>query len=125
MESVGNDLTIALRDKRARQQALDASTEPLVPSVPPRKTLREHISQFAAKKDGLTKTERRRANAWRSFLNDYSKWGQEHIDDFQREHFDVFRKHLGSKEKKPRTRNNLLSNLLTVLRGHRAVGSGS
>jgi hypothetical protein len=68
VESVGNDLTIALQEKRARQQALDASTELVVPPVPPRKTLREHISQFRAKKDGLTKTERRRANAWRSFL---------------------------------------------------------
>jgi hypothetical protein len=117
-ESVGNDLTLALQEQKARQEALRASTEPVVPPVPPRKTLREHISRFAAKKDGLTKTERRRANAWRSFLNDFSKWwGKEHIDGFQREHFDVFRKHLASKGKKPRTQNNLLSSLLTFLRG--------
>jgi hypothetical protein len=77
------------------------STEPIVPAVPIPKTLREHISQFAAKKDGLTKTERRRANTWRSL-------GQEHIDDFQREDFYVFRKHLASAGKYPRTQSNLL-----------------
>jgi hypothetical protein len=55
---------------------------------------------------------------WRSFLNDFSEWwGQEHIDDFQREQFDAFRKYLASKGKKPRTQSNLLSNLLTFLRG--------
>jgi integrase len=117
-ESVGNDIHVALQEQKARQQTVDTSTQPAVPTVPPRKNLREHISQFAAKKDGLTKTERRRANAWRSFLNDFSKWwGQEHIDDFQREHFDVFRKHLASEGKKPRTQSNLLGNLLTFFRG--------
>jgi hypothetical protein len=71
-----------MQEQKSRQHAIDASTQPVVPTVPPRKTLLEHISQFAAKKDGLTKTERRRANAWRSFLKDFSKWwGQEHIDD--------------------------------------------
>jgi hypothetical protein len=73
-ESVGNDLALALQEQKARQKALETSTEPAAPTTPPRKSLREHISQFAAKKDGLTKTERRRANAWRSFLNAFSEW---------------------------------------------------
>ena len=92
-EAVGNDLTIALQEQKARQQTLEMSAEPVAPAAPASKTLREHISQFATKKDGLTKTERRRANTWRSFLDDFSKWwGREYIDEFQREHFDIFRK---------------------------------
>jgi hypothetical protein len=49
-ESVGNDLTLALQEQKARQKALETSTEPAAPGTPPRKSLREHISQFAAKK---------------------------------------------------------------------------
>lgn len=117
-ESVGDDLQVALQEQKAREKTLDASTETVVPSAPGRKTLRELISQFAAKKDGLTKTERRRANRWRSFLADFSQWwGREYVDEFRREHFDSFRKHLASTGKKPRTQRNLLSDLLTFLRG--------
>jgi len=70
-EGVGDDLQVALQEQKAREKTLDASTESVVPSVSGRKTLREYISQFAAKKDGPTKTERRRANRWRSFLADF------------------------------------------------------
>ena len=117
-EGVGNDLTLARQEQKARQRTLETSAEPAAPAAPPRKTLREHISKFAAKKDGLTKTERRRANTWRSFLAEFSGWwGREYIDDFQREQFDLFRKHLASTGKNPRTQSNLLSHLLTFLRG--------
>jgi hypothetical protein len=117
-ESVGSDLTLALQEQKARQRALDASTEPAAPSIPLRKALREHVSRFAAKKDGVTKTDRRRANTWRSFLAEFSKWwGQEYIDEFQRQDFDLFRKHLASTGKTSRTQSNLLSNPLIFLRG--------
>jgi integrase/recombinase XerD len=117
-ESVGGDLSVALQEREAREKTLVGSTETVVPSPPSRKTLREHVSLFAAKKDGLTKTERRRANTWRSFLADFSQWwGREYIDEFRREHFDAFRKHLAATAKKPRTQRNLLSDLLTFLRG--------
>jgi hypothetical protein len=117
-ESVGGDLHVALQEQKAREKTLDASTETVVPSTPIRKTLPEHISLFAAKKDGLTKTERRRANRWRSFLADFSHWWRrEYVDEFRREHFDSFRKHLAATRKKPRTQRNLLSDLLTFLRG--------
>jgi hypothetical protein len=123
-ESVGGDLSVALQEREARAKTLVGSTETLLPSSPSRKTLREHISQFSAKKDGLTKTERRRANRWRSFLSDFSLWwGREYIDEFRREDFDAFRKHLAATAKKSRTQRNLLSDLLTFLRGTGPAGS--
>jgi hypothetical protein len=77
--------------------ALEASTESAPTDVPPRKTLREQVSRFAAKKDGVIKTERHRANTWRSFLAEFSKWwGREYIDEFQRQDFDLFPKRLAS-----------------------------
>jgi hypothetical protein len=121
-EWVGSDLTLALQVQKAHPRALEASTEPAAPSVPLRKALREHVSRFAAKKDGVTKTARRRANTWRSFLAEFSKWwSREYIDEFQRQDFDLFRKHLASTGKTSRTQSNLLSNLLTFLRAGRLV----
>src|SRR5712672_1150006 len=73
-EGVGDDLQVALQEQKAREKTLDASTESVVPSVSGRKTLREYISQLLQKRDGPTKTERRRANRWRSFLADFSQW---------------------------------------------------
>ena len=108
-ESVGNDITLALQEQRARQSALETPQASRTADAPVHRMLREVAGEFLATKP--------REN-WRHIVNVFGEWwgwGKEPAD-FQRPDFKAFGKYVASLELRPRTEHNYLNQVCTFLR---------
>jgi integrase len=108
-EAVGNDLTLALQEQRARQRALE--TPAVLVSVPaqPKSNLRAAVAEFLNSKENKN---------WRHILTVFGDWWgwEKHVEDFQRLDFKAFAKHVASLSLRPRTEDNYLRNVCTFFR---------
>jgi integrase len=107
-ESVGNDLQLALQEKKARENGLSAPA--LITVLPSKKSLRDTMGEFLADKEPKN---------WRHILTTFGAWWGWEKDpaNFQRSEFKAFARHIETLDLRPRTRRNYLSNLTTFLRG--------
>jgi hypothetical protein len=105
-ESVGNDITLALQEQRARQSALEMQLASKSVEGPAHRILREVAGEFLATKP--------REN-WRHIINQFGEWWGWGKDpaDFQRSDFKAFGKYVASLGLRPRTEHNYLNQVCT------------
>jgi hypothetical protein len=108
-ESIGNDLTLALQEQRARQSSLETpEASPTAGAAVPQ-LLRGVAGEFLAAKP---------KENWRHIVNTFGEWWgwAKSPADFQRHDFKAFAKHVGTLGLRPRGEHNYLNQICTFLR---------
>ena len=87
-EAVGNDLTLALQEQRARQRALETPAVPVAVTTLPKRNLRD-VAEFLNGKENKN---------WCHILTVFGDWWgwEKHVEDFQRPDFKAFAKYVAS-----------------------------
>jgi len=108
-EAIGNDLTLALQEQRARQRALETPAVPVAVTTLPKRNLRDVVAEFLNGKENKN---------WCHILTVFGDWWgwEKHVEDFQRPDFKAFAKYVASLPLRPRTQDNYLRNVCTFFR---------